>query len=215
VGGAEGPLSAQVAARYRGVGTRGFVRGKLKRDPVLPALLALPPMGAVLDLGCGRGQLGLALLLAGRARTLVGLDLDARKIAQAGAAAGDLPARFAVADLAGTPIPPCDTALLIDVLVQMAPAAQDALLARLMAAAPPRIVIRAFDPDRGWRSAVGLSIDRLRRRLGGDLGLRGAVAPRPIATLRAPLEAAGYAVSVAPCWAGTPLPNVLLVAQRP
>jgi SAM-dependent methyltransferase len=181
----------------------------------VPALLALPPFGQVLDLGCGRGQLAIALLLAGQARAVTGLDLDAGKIARATAAARDLPARFAVADLATAPIPPCDTALLIDVLVQMAPGAQDALLGRVIAAAPPRVIIRAFDPDRGWRSAVGLFIDRLRRRLGGDLGLRGAVAPRPVAALRAPLEAAGYAVSVAPCWAGTPLPNVLLVAQRP
>ena len=208
-------LAEAIAARYRGPTTRGFVRGKLKRDPVLPALLALPPFGAVLDLGCGRGQLGLALLLAGHATTVTGLDLDAGKIDRAMAAAGDLPARFASADLASAPLPACDTALVIDVLVQMAPAAQAALLARLVAVAPRRIVIRAFDPDRGWRSAFGLAMDRLRRRLGGDLGLAGTVAPQPIAVLRAPLEAAGYAVTVTPCWAGTPLPNVLLVAQRP
>nr|WP_232478703.1 class I SAM-dependent methyltransferase [Roseomonas rosulenta] len=203
-----------VAARYRGPTTRGFVRGKLKRDPVVPALLALPPFGDVLDLGCGRGQLGLALLVAGRATAVTGLDLDAGKIARATAAAGDLPARFAVADLATAPLPPCETALVIDVLVQMAPSAQDALLARLVSAAPRRIVIRAFDPDRGWRSAFGLAVDRLRRRFGADLGLAGTVAPRPIPVLRAPLDAAGYAVTVTPCWAGTPLPNVLLVAER-
>ena len=207
-------LADTVAARYRGATTRGFVRGKLKRDPVVPALLALPPLGDVLDLGCGRGQLGLALVLTGRARSIIGLDLDATKIARASAAAQGLPARFAVADLATASLPPCDTALLIDALVQMHPPAQAALLARIVAGAPARIVIRAFDPDRGWRSALGLTIDRLRRRLGGDLGLAGTVAPQPIATLRAPLEAAGYAVSVTPCWAGTPLPNVLLLAQR-
>jgi len=207
-------LADTVAARYRGATTRGFVRGKLKRDPVVPALLALPPLGDVLDLGCGRGQLCLALVLTGRARSIIGLDLDAAKIARASAAAQGLPARFAVADLATASLPPCDTALLIDALVQMHPPAQAALLARIVAGAPARIVIRAFDPDRGWRSALGLTIDRLRRRLGGDLGLAGTVAPQPIATLRAPLEAAGYAVSVTPCWAGTPLPNVLLLAQR-
>lgn len=208
-------LADAIAARYRGPTTRGFVRGKLRRDPVLPALLALPPFGAVLDLGCGRGQLGLALLVAGHATTVTGLDLDAGKIARAAAAAGDLAARYRVADLVAAPLPPCDTALVIDVLVQMTPAAQDSLVARLVAAAPARIIIRAFDPDRGWRSAFGLAIDRLRRRLGGDLGLAGTVAPRPIAALRAPLDAAGYGVTVTPCWAGTPLPNVLLVAERP
>jgi hypothetical protein len=77
------------------------------------------------------------------------------------------------------------------------------------------VLVRAFDPDRGWRSALGFGMERIRRRLGGDRGLAGMVAPRAIATLAAPLAAAGYAISVEPCWAGTPLPNVLLVAQQP
>lgn len=207
-------LAEAVAARHRGRVTQGFVRGKLRADPVLPALLAMPPLGDVLDLGCGRGQLGLALLLAGRAARVTGLDLDAGKIASATASAGELPARFAVADLAAVPIPPCDTLLLIDVLLQMPHHAQRALLARIVDAAPTRIVIRNFDTGRGWRSAVGFAMEHVRRRIGGDLGRHGAVAPLPMRDLAAMLEAAGYRVTATPCWAGTPLPNVLMLAQR-
>jgi len=207
-------LPAAVAARYPGRVARGFVRGKLRGDPVVPALLAMPGLGHVVDLGCGRGQLAIALVLAGVAEGATGLDVDARKIALAAGAARGLPARFAVADLARAEIPPCDTALLIDVLLQMPPAAQDALLARLAAAGPRRILIRAFDPDRGWRSAFGFAMERVRRVLGADLGRAGALAPRPLPVLAAPLARAGYAATVTPCWAGTPLPNVLLVAER-
>lgn len=209
-----GALARQVAARYRGRATQGFVRGKLRGDPVLPALLALPPLGAVVDLGCGRGQLGIALLLAGRTDTLTGLDLDAAKLAQATASSRGLPARFAAADLASAAIPSCDTILLIDVLLQMPQDAQRALLARIAAVAPSRIVIRTFDPDRGWRSAVGSAMEHVRRILGADLGRRGAFAPLPVRDLAHLLEAAGYRVTVTPCWAGTPLPNVLMLAER-
>ena len=208
-------LARAVAARHAGRVTQGFVRGKLRGDPVLPALLALPPLGAVLDLGCGRGQLALALLLAGRADHVTGLDLDAAKIARADAAARDLPARFAVADLAAAEIPRCDTVLLIDVLLQMPHDSQRALLSRIVAAAPARIVIRNFDPDRGWRSAVGFAMEHVRRRLGADLGRGGEVAPLPPRDHAHLLESAGYRVTDTPCWAGTPLPNVLILAERP
>lgn len=174
----------------------------------------MPPLGAVLDLGCGRGQLAIALLLAGRATSAAGFDLGAGKIAHATEAATGLPARFAVVDLAMAAIPPCDSILLIDVLLQMPQDAQRALLARIAAAAPRRILIRAFDPDGGWRSAVGAAMEHLRRILGGDLGRRGAFAPLPLRGMAQPLESAGYRVTVTPCWAGTPLPNVLILAER-
>lgn len=207
-------LADAVAARHRGRFAQGFVRGKLRADPVLPALLALPPLGEVVDLGCGRGQLALALLLAGRADGVTGLDLDAAKIACANASAAGLPARFAVADLATASIPRCDTLLLIDVLLQLPHGAQRALLERILAAAPARIVIRNFDPDRGWRSAVGFAMEHARRVLGADLGRAGALAPLPLRDLATPLEDAGYRVTISPCWAGTPLPNVFMLAQR-
>ena len=213
-------LAGQVAGRYRGVSrsARGFIRGKLKGDPAVAALLGLGAarnFGDVLDLGCGRGQLAIALLLAGAARRVTGLDIDADKIALAREAARGLPASFAVADLARTDIPPAQTVLLIDVLLQLPPDAQDALLARIVAAGPDRVLIRAFDPDRGWRSGFGFAMEGVRRLLGGDRGLDGAIAPRPLPEIARPFEAAGFTVRVTPCWAGTPLPNVLLLADRP
>jgi SAM-dependent methyltransferase len=211
-------LAATVSARYAGASrfARGFVEGKLRHDPATPALLRLAarrPFGAVVDLGCGRGQLGLALLAAGLAERLSGLDRDAAKLAEARAAAKGLPADFAEADLAapGLTLPPCDTLLMVDVLYQLPEAAQRPLLAAAARAARRRVLLRAFDPGRGWRSAAGYAMEVLGRAVRGD---RNAIRPLPLPAVAAPFEAAGFAVSVSPCWGNTPLPNVLLVAER-
>lgn len=212
-------LAAAVSARYAGASrfARGFVDGKLRHDPATLALLRLAarrPFGTVVDLGCGRGQLGLALLTAGVAERLTGLDHDGAKLAEAGRAAAGLPARFAEADLAAAPaagLPDCDTLLMVDVLYQLPEPAQRPLLAAAARAACRRVVVRAFDPDRGWRSAAGFAMEVLGRAVRGD---RNAIRPLPLAAVAAPLEAAGFAVSVSPCWGNTPLPTVLLVAER-
>lgn len=210
-------LAAAVSARYAGASrfARGFVSGKLRHDPATLALLRLAarrPFGAVLDLGCGRGQLGLALLAAGLAESLAGLDRDRAKLEEAERAAAGLPARFAEADLtAAADLPACDTLLMVDVLYQLPEAAQRPLLAAAARAARRRVAVRAFDPGLGWRSAAGFAMEFLGRAARGD---RNSIRPLPLDAVAAPLEAAGFAVSVTPCWGNTPLPNVLLVAER-
>ncbi|MBR0665389.1 class I SAM-dependent methyltransferase [Roseomonas hellenica] len=210
-------LIAATAARYAGAGrfAQGFVSGKLRRDPATAAILALGAdgFGHLLDLGCGRGQLALALLLAGHATDVTGLDRAGSKIADAARAAEGLAARFEAADLATAPLPDCDTAMLIDVLYQMPGGLQRDLLTRVARVARRRVLIRAFDPDRGWRSAVGFAMEGAGRLLRGEIR-RAAIAPLPLPALAAPLQAAGFAVRITPCWQGTPLPNVLLVAER-
>jgi len=219
-------LIAAVAARYAGASrfTRHFVPSKLKRDPATAAILAharrAGGLGRVLDLGCGRGQFSLALLMAGLATEATGLDLDRTKIAEANAAAAApphaLPARFLAADLAAAdtwaPLPVADTALMADVLYQLPDGAQRPVLDRMAQAARRRLVLRLFDPDRGWRSALGLAMERAGRALRRD---GAAVRPMPVPEVVARLEAHGFRAAVTPCWDGTPLPNVLLTAERP
>jgi len=209
-------LIRAVAARYAAASrfARYYVAGKLRHDPATAAILGLAarrPFGRVVDLGCGRGQLGLALLTARLAEGLTGLDRDGAKLAEARQAAAGLPARFVEGDLTAAPVPDCDTLLLVDVLYQLPEAAQRPLLARAMAAAQRRLILRAFDPDRGWRSTVGLAMEWLGRALRGD---GAAVRPLPLRDLVASLKAAGFTVSVSSCWGNTPLPNMLLVAER-
>jgi len=212
-------LIRAVTARYTGASrhTRWYVASKLRRDPANAAILALAArpggFGMVADLGCGRGQLGLALLLAGGARSVLALDRDGPKLREAEAAAAGLPARFAVADLAQGRLPSCDTALLVDVLYQLPEAEQRDLLRRAGDAARRRLVIRAFDPDAGWRSTVGHVMEWLNRALRGD-ARRAAIRPMPLPALRALLEGQGFLVTATPCWGSTPLPNVLVLAER-
>lgn len=210
-------LTGQVADRYAGASrfARNFVCGKLLTDPASGAILRLAAerggFGVLADLGCGRGQMGLALMLAGLVDRVHGLDLDAKKIVDAARAAQGLPAHYMVADLAETPVPDCDTALVVDVLLLMPAPAQHALVQRIASAARHRVVIRAFDPDQGWRTRLAGVTEELARRIRGDSAL---LTPMPITTLAAPLRAAGFTITVTPCWGWTPLPNVMLLAER-
>jgi SAM-dependent methyltransferase len=209
-------LWARIEVRYRSCGrfARGYVRWKLRLDPILPVVLALARrerFGSVVDLGCGRGQLGVALLEAGLVERLTGLDWDERILAEARTAAGPR-GTFLQADLRTATVPEADTALLIDILYLMPAEAQLGLLRRAAAAARERLIVRVFDPDRGWRSMVGWLSE------GGiwlaGLYRRSQVRPLPLATVRATLEDAGFTTTVEPCWGVMPLPNVLIVARR-
>jgi SAM-dependent methyltransferase len=211
-------LAASVAARYAAAGraARGFVAGKLRRDPVHRAVLALAEhesFGAVVDLGCGRGQLGVALLLAGRAHSVLGIDLPGPRLAQAEQAGAVLGFRAEPRDLARDPaVPPADTVLMVDVLYQLPTEAQLALLAAAARAARARVLVRTLDPARGLRSALTVALERALRRVSPHAGAM--VNPRPVASLAGVLEQAGFAVGVAPCWQGTPFASVLLNARR-
>jgi hypothetical protein len=109
-------------------------------------------------------------------------------------------------------LPPCDTVLLVDVLHYMTDAEQDALLARAAAAARTRVVVRELDPDRGWRSTVTRLQERVTTGIGFNRGAR--VNARRIEAIAGPLRSAGFAVTVQPCWSGTPFSNVLVVGTR-
>jgi len=197
--------------RYRGAPGH-YVRAKIASDPVVREVAALGDLGEVVDVGCGRGQMLVVLLEAGRATRGVGFDWDAAKVEIARAAAAGLPATFESGDLHVHAIASCDTVLLIDVLHYVTDAEQDALLGRAAAVARHRIVVRDLDPDRGWRSGVARVHEVIVTRLGINRGAR--IHVRPISAITSTLEARGFAVSVAPCWGATPFANVLVVGTK-
>ncbi|MBS0561250.1 MAG: class I SAM-dependent methyltransferase [Proteobacteria bacterium] len=198
---------------------RGFVGGKLRRDPLAAMLLRLAEaegFGHALDLGCGRGHWGLFLLAAGAAGRVTGIDRNAAHLAQASDAAAAPPAlAFAGQrrDLAAEPaLPEADTVLLLDVLYQLAPDAQARLLDAAMRAARRRIVIRTADPAQGLRSALTAAYERVALVVSPHSGDR--VAPPDPAHLAARLRRAGFATAALPCWRGTPFANLVLDARR-
>lgn len=210
-------LFASVARRYAGcgIGARRYVSAKLRRDPVHRDVLDIGrrlDFGDVLDVGCGRGQLSVALLAAELARSVVGLDRSAAHLDQARRAAEGLAFTARVQDFArDAGLPVSDTVLMVDVLYQLTPAAQIALLRNAARAARRLVLIRTLDPERGLRSAITLAFERAARRLSPHSGAH--VSPLPIACLADILGEEGFAIAVAPCWRGTPTSNVLLSAR--
>ena len=206
-----------MARRYAGGSrfTQYYVAAKLRTDPVHLAVLALAASercGRVLDIGGGRGQLGVALLEAGRADQVLGLDWAGGALREAERAAHGLAFQAVHWDISSSIVlPPADTILIIDVLYQLSDALQDALLEQAGAVVPARIVIRTLDSSLGLRSRFTLAAERL-GRFWPTAGAH--VNPRAISSLQATLAQFGFTTSVEPCWQGTPFANVLLIARR-
>ena len=74
------------------------------------------------------------------------------------------------------------------------------------------MLIRTLDPDRGLRSSVAITLEKLSRRISPNAGAQ--VNPLPIDRIAEPLTAAGFHVIASPCWRGTPFANVLITARR-
>lgn len=192
---------------------RYYVAGKLAFDPVF-SLIATQPgdFGRVLDLGCGRGQLGAFLLELGRASQVAGIDADARKIEVARRAVPE--AKLLVADAAAFELPVADTVLLIDLLHYLPREEQDSLLnASVRALAPGgRLLVRELDGNPSARSRITRGLEWVARRLGVNRGR--ATHYRPARELTLLLEKAGLACNIHGASDGTPFSNVLIVAAE-
>jgi SAM-dependent methyltransferase len=207
----------EAAARYGALGRldRGFVRGKLRGDPVYRALAfggLLPERGVLLDLGCGRGILLAALRAAGSGLRLVGIESG--RAAEVARRALGREAEIVRADLRDAVLPACDAAILLDVLHYLDRTAQEDLVDRTASVLRPGgvLVVREADAGGGPRF---WSVRVSERTLSC---LRG----RPFATLRyrskeewgALLRATGLEVEARTAGEGTPFANVLFVARK-
>jgi 2-polyprenyl-3-methyl-5-hydroxy-6-metoxy-1,4-benzoquinol methylase len=200
--------TARAADRY-------YVASKLRWDPITRVINELPvEFGSLLDMGCGRGQLGLLLLELGRVRELRGIDWDQDKIKTAHQAAGGA-ARFETGDLAlaDQPLAPFDTALLIDVLHYLPYAAQADLLRQIrMRLAPAGILlVREVDARATWRSRLTRWCEIIGTRLGVNRGRRMYFLAS--ADLQQQLQQLGFTIAQTIAMPGLALDNVLVVAR--
>jgi uncharacterized protein (DUF2062 family) len=208
---------ARVAARYASGSrwTYHYVRGKMLGDPVVRRAFefaAKEPLGEVVDVGAGRGQLGILLLESRGATQVTGFDWDRTKIEGARRASTDLSASFEEGDVVAHPIPACDSVLLIDVLHYLTDAEQDSLVGRAARAARRTVLIRELDPDRGWRSAATRVQEAVTTTVRLNRGAR--VRVRSIVHIEQVLAREGFHVTVEPCWGKTPFGNVLVLGRR-
>lgn len=203
-----------------------FVRGKLHFDPVYRRLVAeghLPRPGRLVDLGCGPGIL-LALLNrvdASRGEPsaarpddrYVGIEISPRLVRVACIALGEV-AEIRQADLADCEVPPCSTAVVLDVLHYLPERAQEDLLRRTAEALAPGglLIVREADAGGGLRYALTRASERLRALSRGHVGQRFRYRKR--AAWHALIASQGLAVEDLDAAEGTPFSNVLFLARK-
>ena len=143
--------------RYQGKFVEQFVHFKMKVDPMFDVLDAVVPRtGAVLDLGCGYGIVTHWLAYFTDGRTFLGVDYDEKKIRIARRTAPEIGRiQFEAHNLLDWEYPPCDTALLLDVLHYWTPDKQQRILDKARRALRPggRLILRegARAEDEGHR----------------------------------------------------------------
>ena len=207
----------RIARRYHGRWLCGYVRGKLRHDPIYAAGLGLlkdSPL-PVLDVGCGVGLFACWLREHGCAIPIHGCDLDAGKIAKAQHATASYPkVTFHIGEAAdrhgGR-----GNVVVFDVLHLLSAAQKQTLLTHLAATLPPGgcCLIRTTIRDGSWRFWITRVQDwwlRASRWMNSD-----AVHYATIEEVCAPFRARGCTCEVRPLWTGTPFNSHLFVFRAP
>jgi 2-polyprenyl-3-methyl-5-hydroxy-6-metoxy-1,4-benzoquinol methylase len=181
----------------------------------MPAVAAhVPKKGVIVDLGCGHGLFTLMLARASANRQVIGIDLDARKIAVARQAR--LPnLRFEVGDIGQIEVPPAQAVTVLDVLYLVPYDVQEKLLAACAARLAPGgvIVLKEMAEVPRWKAWLNrleetLAVRVLRITVGGAFYFR------PRAGWQALFERLGFAVETTPLDRGYYHPHVLFVARK-
>ncbi|MDD5037372.1 MAG: class I SAM-dependent methyltransferase [Methylococcaceae bacterium] len=219
-------LAEAAAWRYRNQGliVHRSVRNQLMRDPVYREILALsdfPPHGLVLELGCGRGLLlsllvcasNLGMLPGGRSgkHRWVGIEGNG-ELAETARLALANEAEIMTGDLRLETLPTCRLVLMLDILLRLQPAEQEALLERAVQALEPGglIVLRETDAGPGWRQAVISLTQKAHGLLNREC--RRPLYPRSAVAWTKQLESLSLAVVAKPLPA--PFAKTLFVARK-
>ncbi len=117
----------------------------------------LPPSGRVLEIGCGHGLFSTYAALAGPERSVLGVDIDADKIALARQVAARLPTvdlSFQVAESGAVPEGPWDAIVIVDVLYLLPADAQRALLSDAARQLAPggSLLVKEMSPTPRWKA---------------------------------------------------------------
>lgn len=212
------PVPAEIRALYRGrsLGDRLRMRQRWWGTPFATVEPFVPRSGTIVDVGCGFGMFSAWLALSSPARTVVGVDLDERKIQLARELYPQV--RFEVGDLASVPLPPCDAVVIYDVLHHLRDTVVDRVLAEAYARLAPGGTLVVKEND------VGPLPKRVISEVVETVAVFGGVTRsdpwrfRSVPEWRQALEAAGFRVREArafPAYGyGRLLPHSLLVAER-
>ena len=159
-----GKACARVAARFSSRWLQHYSSSKLRSDPIFRAVAELlrEKEGALLDVGCGVGLLPFYLRERGFTGAITGLEIDARKVRRARAAASPADGRITFLEQdVGSELPPFSGNIaLLDLLHYMDPSRQESLLQKLASRVAPggMLLIRDCPRDgspRFWMTYLG------------------------------------------------------------
>ena len=189
----------------------------------VPAVDAEVPSDArVLEVGCGHGLVSFYLALSAPDRRVVGIDIDADKIAAARAAAaglapGEAEVRFETVQSGEVPAGPWDAVVTVDVLYLLPPEDQRRLLAAMAGSLAPGgvIVLKESGLRPRWKFRWSRFQETLATRVLGITESAGAglafTAPEELAAW---LASTGLEASHRPIHAGYAWPHHLVVGRR-
>lgn len=203
-------LTEDIARPYGGSRwLRGYIKGKLRGDPVFAAGEAAVSGigGPVIDLGCGLGLFGMWLRAHGHAQAYRGCDLGGWKIRagnEAAARLGYSDFTLCEGDMLEFPLDGAGSVCAFDVLHYLPPDEQRLLISRLASAARGGavILIRTGVRGCGWRSWVTI-LEELWTRATGWIGGGWINFPR-LPDLVAEFETQGCSAWAHPLWGKTP-----------
>jgi SAM-dependent methyltransferase len=209
---------ASVTSLYGNRWLKGYVRGKLRIDPIYGMAFeylretSLP----ILDLGCGIGILLYYLCHRGLQLRMTGVDWDAGRIAVAQQIARvcDQNLRFILQD-ARTPIQFQGHVAMLDLLHYIGDADQRRLLDWVAASIAPggAAIIRQCPRDAGTRFTLTNLVERIGHTLRWHKGSTITFPTRE--TIAQPFLDRGFTEEILPMWGGTPFNNYLFVFRRP
>lgn len=183
------------------LGVRLFVRARLALSDLDALERYVPAIGPVLDIGCGHGLVSNILALTGAQRQVLGIDIDADKIAVASQTIGARQnIQFMVGDATDLPAGDYHAVTITDVMYLIPPETQRSILVSIAGALRPGgvLVWKSQIRQPRWKYAITYGQEWLMTRLGPtegaglffmdreeslagirDAGLRPAVVPMP------------------------------------
>lgn len=200
---------------------RAHVRVRWATCPFRAVDAQLPMEGRVLEVGCGHGVFSLLAATSSPARSVVGVDVDQRKVPHARAAVARARERGADCEIAVVPpgeLPagPWDAIVVVDVLYLLDAATQQDLVARCARLLAPGgvLAVKEMDLAPRWKFRWNVAQETLAVRvLGITVGAEMAF-PAP-AEVGAWMAGAGLEVAHLPLHKGYPHPHHLVLGRRP
>ena len=223
LGRARTSTSREVLSLYRTAPplVRAHVRVRWATCPFRAVAAQLPPGGRVLEVGCGHGLFTLHAALSSPGRSVLGIDVDGRKVEHAQAAAArarherGADCEIRVAPPGEVPEGPWDAVVVVDVLYLLDAGTQRDLVAGCARRLAPGgvLAVKEMASTPSWKARWNLAQETLAVRVLGITEGGGLTFVGP-SRLEEWMAAEGLEVSHLPLQRGYPHPHHLVLGRR-